>query len=333
MYFSKDSVTCKVPNHRIVDLKKSLNVVIKGQRYETASYLYATSNVCVTCAQFFDSVVSMSDTQDLTSLGSSQSVGALGSVASVRSDVGRRSSSTPRKEAVLAPPKISGDKLSITTELERKNVALSTLDCRTYQSSVVDGMEATNAVTVPYLGCSKTRREVDPWWEVDFGGRDRNIHSISFYSNLTSNSDISLTVMLLCKPIGFENPFVDSVVSQAVQYKEFQPLPFEADQWGAKYEWKVESCTCQAIRVQLRGIKPLAVKEFKAFLGDNFEPYDEKKANKTIHMSLATLSPTRQSKSLHYMLSSQKKEVPVRGVARRFGPRSIPWAEQRGPIQ
>ena len=226
MYFSKDSVTCKVPNHRIVDLKKSLNVVIKGQRYETASYLYATSNVCVTCAQFFDSVVSMSDTQDLTSLGSSQSVGALGSVASVRSDVGRRSSSTPRKEAVLAPPKISGDKLSITTELERKNVALSTLDCRTYQSSVVDGMEATNAVTVPYLGCSKTRREVDPWWEVDFGGRDRNIHSISFYSNLTSNSDISLTVMLLCKPIGFENPFVDSVVSQAVQYKEFQPPAF-----------------------------------------------------------------------------------------------------------
>ena len=87
MYFSKDSVISKVPNHRIVDLKKSLNVVIKGQRYETASYLYASSNVCVTCAQFFDSVVSMDDAQDLASLGSSQSVGTLGSMASVRSDV------------------------------------------------------------------------------------------------------------------------------------------------------------------------------------------------------------------------------------------------------
>ena len=113
---------------------------------------------------------------------------------------------------------------------------------------------------------------------------------------------------------------MDSVSSQAVQYKEFQLQPFEADQWGAKYEWKVESCTCQAIRVQLRGIKPLAVKEFKAFLGDTYEPYDEEKANKTIHVSLATLSPTRQSKSLHYMLSSQKKEVPVVGLQEDLAP-------------
>ncbi len=318
MYFSKASVTCKVPNHRIVDLKKSLNVVIKGQRYETASYLYASSSVCVTCAQFFDAVVSMGDVQDLASLGSSQSIGSLGSMGSVRSTESSRS--RLRKEAAGARQKAFGDKLSITTELERANVALSTLDCRTYQSSIVDEMGAPNAVTVPYQGFSKTRREADPWWEVDFGGRDRNIHSISFYSNVTSKDGITLTVMLLRRPVGFENPFLDSVVSQAVQYKEFQLLPFEAGEWGAKYEWKVESCTCEAIRVQLRGIKPLVVREFKALLGDAFEPYDEKKAKKTIHMSLATLSPTRQSKSLHYMLSSQKKEVPMVGLVEDLAP-------------
>jgi hypothetical protein len=248
---------------------------------------------------------------------------------------------TPQKEvlrkaaAKAERERVTKYKLEIKTEVQRSNLAMLDLDCRTYQSSIVDNMDSTNAVTVPYHLWSKTRREVDPWWEIDFGGRDRNLSAISFYSNMMSKENISIVVLLLKKPVGFENPFLDKVQrDSAAQFKEFELSPVELapgqaaapDDLGSLYQWQIGSCTCKAVRIQLRGIKPLAIREFKAFLGDDFVRFDEAEAKKTIQLSLATLSPSRQERSLHSMLVQNNKKIPKVGLQEDLTPKVF-----RGP--
>jgi hypothetical protein len=348
MYFHKESMITRVPNHRVLDMRKKMGVPMEGQRYSTASYLYANSKVCVLCTQLFDYPVEERETPKstlrvLNASGSSygvpnddNSVGSSNaSVTSVRGTerrFQRNSMLTPQKELIKKrmnkadAEKVGKYKLEIKTALQRANVAMLDAGCRTYQSSIVDNMDSTNAVTVPYHAWSKTRREVDPWWEIDFGGRPRNIHSISFLSNMASKENISIMVLLLKRPVGFENPFLDKVQGEAVQYREFQLIPIEEGAESSKYYWELGSCTCEAVRVQLRGIKPLAVKEFKAFLGDDFVRFDEEQAKKVIHQSFATFSPSRQEKALHSMLVESKKAIPVVGLQHDTGPKVF-----RGP--
>ena len=83
---------------------------------------------------------------------------------------------------------------------------------------------------------------------------------------------------------------------------------------------------CEAVRVQLRGIKPLVIKEFKAFLGDDFVQFDEDKAIRVIHQSFATFSPSRQERALHSMLVESKKALPMVGLKEDNGPKVF-----RGP--
>ena len=63
-----------------------------------------------------------------------------------------------------------------TTILERFDVAANKIS---YQSSVVDRLDAVFAVTPPYSLFAKTRRELDPWWELNLD-RVTHIHSINF---------------------------------------------------------------------------------------------------------------------------------------------------------
>lgn len=345
MYFHRESMITRVPNHRVVDMRKKMGVPMEGQRYRTASYLYANSLICVLCTQLFDYPeeepespkalrISRGHVDDDNSLASSTS--SVDSIASRHSITEqrfqRRSMLTPHKDLIKKKiqkadaAKIGNYKLEIKTSLQRANIAMLDAGCRTYQSSIVDNMNPANAVSVPYHAWSKTRREVDPWWEIDFGGRPRNVHSISFLSNMASKDNISIMVLLLKRPVGFENPFLDKVVSEAVQYQEFNLIPIEEGAESSKYFWQMDSCTCEAIRVQLRGIKPLAVKEFKAFLGDGFVRFDEDQARKVIHQSFATFSPTRQEKALHSMLVESKKALPVVGLKGDTGPKVF-----RGP--
>lgn len=53
MYFEKSSVSFKVPNHRLIDKLRGWNVPIEGRRYQSASFLYSTSNLCRFCAHLF----------------------------------------------------------------------------------------------------------------------------------------------------------------------------------------------------------------------------------------------------------------------------------------
>ena len=54
MWFSKTSVVRKVTNHKVVEIQRNWNISVDGKRFQAASYLYAVSNVCTFCSQFFD---------------------------------------------------------------------------------------------------------------------------------------------------------------------------------------------------------------------------------------------------------------------------------------
>jgi hypothetical protein len=56
MYFNRNSMKYRVVNHRINDLQKLWNYARKGRRYESASFLYTVSSVCVFCSQLFSEV-------------------------------------------------------------------------------------------------------------------------------------------------------------------------------------------------------------------------------------------------------------------------------------
>ena len=49
--YDRSSVMYRIPNHRIIDLQKSWNYVREGRRYQSASFLYAMTTVCVFCFQ------------------------------------------------------------------------------------------------------------------------------------------------------------------------------------------------------------------------------------------------------------------------------------------
>ena len=104
------------------------------------------------------------------------------------------------------------------TSIERTDLAAGR---RAYQSSVVDQCEAVNAVQPqpnhnisalaspspglnpglsPYpshhITKAKTRREVDPWWEVSLD-QQCHVHSVCFKIGCSKQSDTSVFVFLL----------------------------------------------------------------------------------------------------------------------------------------
>ena len=56
MWFSRDSVTYQVSNHRLVEMRKTHGLMEEGRRYRNACYLYGFVSVCLFCAQLFDEV-------------------------------------------------------------------------------------------------------------------------------------------------------------------------------------------------------------------------------------------------------------------------------------
>jgi hypothetical protein len=53
MWYDRKSIKYKVPNHRILALRKQWGYNQTGTRYSSASYLYGNSKLCVFCAQLF----------------------------------------------------------------------------------------------------------------------------------------------------------------------------------------------------------------------------------------------------------------------------------------
>ena len=197
----------------------------------------------------------------------------------------------------------NGLKLNITPTINRRNVAV---DKRVYQSSEVDGMTAECAISVPYHRHSRTRREVDPWWELDLG-KIHHLHSISFQAAAQKGQNTEAVVMLFRKPYGFEQPFLEKAQRDAIIFQEFT-IPACSEKHMELLHWELPSdVELVAIRVQLRGVHALHISEFKAFLGDRFVEVDEQESLRITKESYATLSPKRIKDNMVLMLSPIKK--------------------------
>jgi hypothetical protein len=179
MWFEKSSVTYEVSNHRLLALRRKWKNLKDGRRYKCASYVYGFVYVCVFCSQLFDEGYDVSQ--------GSQTV----------EEVFIREA---EKEPI------------VKTALLRMNIAQNK---KTYMSSIVDGMAADRAVSSSFSTGCKSRREADPWWEVDLLST-HHIDFIEFVINGGLQTEIPVTALLLKKPIGFENPFLDSVKREAV---------------------------------------------------------------------------------------------------------------------
>lgn len=323
-YFERSSVKYRVPNHRIIDLQRSWNVKLEGRRYQSGSFLYSTSCVCVFCAQLFHDVKEMdlqNTNSSYVSLGDdgdpfakSQTIDTKDSISTSHAFVGGGDTGGMRDTQQQQGKATDNESLVITTVIERRNVAPG---MRTYQSSEVDNFDASCAISYDNerdaSKFSKTRREVDPWWEMDFG-RQINLHSIEFVIRAGTMQRLLVTVLMLKRPIGFEDPFLDSVKAQAITLKEFV-VPESTKPVQPLLTWDLPpKSTCTAIRIQLKGINTLALNHFKAYQGDDIvELPNVIDVNMTLD-SFATLSPSKIRMGMLEMMSPIKKRQKALGL-------------------
>ena len=299
LYFEKTSVRYKVPNHRIIQLQRDWNILKEGARYQSGSFLYTTSEVCVFCAQRFsyvDDDQSLSPTKILIDTRRSHD------------DTIRESSSVD--DNIMSKSKDTGT-ITISTKLERADITKEK-GIRAYQSSVVDGMCAELAVTGLLarnedvhvklsMDHCKTHREVDPWWEIDLR-RQRDVESLEFMISTGVQQKLYIYVMLLKKPLGFEDPFLDSVIKKAVAMKHFV-VPESPVMKYEHISWALSAGSVgSVVRVQLRGINVLNIQNFCALQGDSFVPFDEDDLNATRN-SYATLSMSMIKDAIADMMS------------------------------
>lgn len=169
LYYHKYSVVAKVPNHRIFDLHKQWSFAKGGRRYECPSFLYKMVVVCSFCAQFFQQVED--DPYEIKK----DKTGKVIEKAVLEDKKEPIVETIDGPHAILSPTKTT---FEVETELIRTDLASNGVG-RAYQSSDLDNKYAFFAITPPYDKCARTRREVDPWWEIDFG-RPYDIFSIDF---------------------------------------------------------------------------------------------------------------------------------------------------------
>jgi len=372
MFFEKTSVNTFVPNHRVIDLQKSLGVMIEGARYTTASYLYNNSPICVFCEQMFSSSApevskrkgkskfgqskssaSMSmrlgasldspgervglsrpvslaggDSQlggslfgsadegnDEMSVGSQMSFNTMETESTFGASQARKYNKNPDNKMEIVNNMNNGLRLRIETPINRTNVAVGR---RAYQSSEVDEMGPENCITVPYLKSSRSRREADPWWEIDLG-RPFHLHSLSFNIMAQKAQNTEVHAMLLKKPMGFEEPFLEKVKQKhSIANQEFN-IPGCDERHLELVTWTLPpGSECVAIRVQLKGVHTLQMMEFKAYLGDNFVTHNEDASMQVTKDSYATLSPTKIRDNMVMMLSPLKKREKTTANAKKM---------------
>ncbi len=274
MYFNRHTVKYKVPNHRIHELHKKWkggNGGLEGRRYQSPSFLYTTTIVCTFCSQFFWILPDeMPEEVD--------------------------------DELALLKPKPPGPKLEFETEIERTNIAEGQ---KTYQSSMVDNKLPGYAIMPPYELTSRTRREVDPWWEIDFG-RSQQIQSLSCEVLVGIRQLIHVHVFLLDKPMGFEDPFLDNMKKRNVHMFD-KAFPLEDKARFVSIDWELPAHTsCFAIRVQLKGMQTLGVRKFIVYQGDDFVATTEQDEKISMNSYAAIPMTTIRDSLKEYALMDRK---------------------------
>ena len=121
---------------------------------------------------------------------------------------------------------------------------------------------------------ARSRREVDPWWEIDL---DRTHHIESITIEVLGGLQIHVPVvcMLLKKPVGFENPFLAQIEKKAVTKEEFT-MPELPHLETHKFTWKLPPrSNGRAVRIQMRQIHTLQLLSIQIYQGDEFLPPTE----------------------------------------------------------
>lgn len=278
MYFHRDTINYVVPNHRIFELQKQWNggdAGRSGRRFQSPSFLYTTTMVCKFCSQFF-SIMEEDKPKDVVN------------------------------DLEVLPSRVKGPKLNLNTTVERKNVAEGQ---RAYQSSMVDNKLASYALLPPYELSSRTRREADPWWELDFG-RLQQITHLSFEVLVGVRQLIHVYVMLLKTPIGFEDPFLDRVQSKAIQMKTMS-YPIEDKSRMCGFTWELPAHTqCYAIRIQLKGMQTLGIRKLIVLQGDDYVETKESDLNLSAESFASIPFETFKENKREFLLLDRKTKVP-----------------------
>jgi hypothetical protein len=271
LHFNRDTVNYKVPIHRIMELKKEWDKKgensFEGRRYNFPSYLYTTTSVCLFCSQFFSTMPN------------------------------ERQPSPPKANLNVLQLKEPGPKLSLKTGIARTDVAQGQ---KAYQSSEVDYKFAYYANLAPYDNFTRTKREVDPWWEMDMGQK-YNLDFITFDILIGIRQKIEVNVFLMDRPYGFEDPFLDNMCSKGfpvyrVTFTGKDKPTHEVVKWQVP-----PNNACSAIRIQLRGIQVLSLQKFQAFQGnDVYVPKEDESLSSAIDLasSYASLRPETVSETM-----------------------------------
>ena len=142
---------------------------------------------------------------------------------------------------------------------------------KTYQSNEVDNHGSHLAVMAPYDLGSKTRREADPWWEIDLG-MSYHLSSVSLTIKSGVQQALEVNIILFDGPVGFENPFLDSMKDICVDMYTIV-LPATSRPRKELVEWNMSgNLVGGALRVQLRGLHTLHLYRFQAYQGDEIHP-------------------------------------------------------------
>ncbi len=118
--------------------------------------------------------------------------------------------------------------------------------------------------------------------------RPHHFHSIMFDIMKAKAQVLYVNVILLEKPLGFENPFLDKVTSKCLNSREFVVEEGLEHKTYAKVQWELPvGSICTSVRVQLRGVHTMSLNGFKAFLGDNYVQSNENQVRGRLHYTIS----------------------------------------------
>lgn len=139
---------------------------------------------------------------------------------------------------------------------------------------MVDDKGPECVIVPPYdKGGCRTRREVDPWWEVDLG-RTQSVHSVSFTATGALQQKMHIFVILLRGPVGFENPFLDETLKVSCGWQEFV-FEESSNVLEESRSWDLpDKMFGGAVRIQIRGKHVLRLSRCQVFQGDDLPPAD-----------------------------------------------------------
>jgi hypothetical protein len=334
-HYDRSSVMYRIPNHRILDLQRNWNYIRDGRRYQSASFKYAETKVCVFCFQLVSHLPENERHTYNNSLATNSLTKFDGSTLMTNSLDSLSLHKSLDNESTLKSTGYNSnqvlDELSIVDNLDenklkhvnilRSNISSSCIRC--YQSSEVDGYIASNAINVQQNKISKTRREVDPWWEIDWG-KPKHFHSLSFNVINHLSQKLFVSVCLLKRPTGHEDPFLDSAIKKSVNWKEFTVGDTTggnddtAPDQPIELTWELPANSIgTTIRIQLRGVTTLTLSQFKIYLGDTYvvTSEDDYEINKN---SFASIAPVTMKEGKIEMMSPSKKKLITTLRARKY---------------